>query len=1294
MYTPRRRSSVSESTYRFTPSKRGQAALDALALGYDVQLPDYSLALLPRSATSEQALATIISTSASPSVEQLPRSTSYGEPSHRVALGSGQGSGQRYPSELADRRRFARHGRSPRGENILYSTSNTGSPPVPLVTRVESPSSVVDSRPSTSSLQSSTPQCVLTSPERDAIAPGPIHLEQPPISLATLHTPRSLPRSPAQSGFARRHSLSRNKPSPPRLSIETPSQSTGANPTFTYSLNERNPGDPQSQSRLSHSRNSSPHTSPVKPVAPPLGTFHNRAFNHAARAPPPLRIDVEQLGRSTKEGPHSAYEPHYLRSLSRPSPLFPIQPSPERDNKDTYRALQQISRGPVHYRHSISSAHPSSSYHTSRLPTIDEPRYIGAQPQFQPSSQDLSDPRRYDDHSRRHHIGAPLRPSSPSQVSATSSLGKAPTKPSHHAQTQSLNNFVPSSRNSVSPHTPSSSLPSSHNMDPDDEAFRVHPERAAISRMESLLMLSACRYEAEGRWSAGGTRSATGFEAAGFPNTQAGFPGGMNGPNATTAHAGVSYLAYGAHGQEQSERSARTPSDGPHQFRPQAGPGSPVYPRTPGGTRGRQRSGSMHVLSPHRHGPSRNGSPPRQRQSHMQSPQRMRPRQRSWSLTVQGLSPEAVKKLRVYETIKGREGGRVESLREMVGVGLPVVKRQQTKTKRNGGSSQGSKATLSPTEVSTPIDPSPIESQMETVSTPDLSVGIPAPPSPTSVPLPPSPILLPPLSPTQVALPPSPVHSPTRALPFASPSTVKEPAPTVSPLVSSESFMKYRVSQGIESPRPMRTRQDTVSGRVVPTFRLISSPEKGDQLVLGPRLDLAGGAEVGLGAPHNLKPDPAIERILTPPPSFWSPPPLSAVVRTSAPLLTITGPVRAMSVPPGAGAGAGAGAGDTQLDDVRRAWSCEPPVGVEVRVGKSFAGDWSQCMVIDVSDEEEEGDLVTDASPSEDESELEDEGEDEVGRNGWGGASGPKDLADSRAAECLRDVVEVPERDEVERDLRDTMDYPRRGASKYYISGGSSGSGSASGVNAVEAVQNVIVKLAMDNAELGHAQRMQEMQNKFSTKPLSAGLVPRYPVHPQLQLKQPLEYPQYFRTSQMQASINAYFDPPTTHTLRSKSQMQQPTYPKSNPALDSLRSGLEKRVAASASAVEEAVRARSASPSLPPPITRSGSTRSVSNPVLPPRLQRLQAARAWTAPKIALSHSSPAFRFSCVIADVVATVEIPAAETSGIAEGQHYQTSTTNSESRESRPTVPLIEPRALDSYTRRYEERQTSTLA
>ncbi|KAG8737888.1 hypothetical protein FRC10_007559 [Ceratobasidium sp. 414] len=1198
-----------------------------------------SFALLPRSAASEQALASIISTSAT--MEQLPRSASYGESSHRVASGSSQGSSQRYPSsELSDRRRFARQGRSPRRENVLYSSSKTDVPFAPLSARAESPSSMVDSRPSTSSLRSNPSQYVLVSPERDAPFTGLVHLEQASAALASLHTPRSLPRSPAQSGYSGRHSMSRNKPSPPKLSIEVSNRRMETDPTFPCIINEPGFGYSRGPPRMDHARGPSPRTSPIKPAASPSETsLRNPAFDLISRVPPSLRIDVEQLSQQTKEEPYSAHDAGYSRTRSGPSPLFPVQPSSERDDRDSYPPPQQPSRAPVQYRHSISSSHPSSSYQTSRLLTIDEPRYSNTQrAEFQPSILDSSSHSlRYSDHSQRSQFGTSIRASSPSQTSTSiPSPNKVPIRHSHHSVTQSLHNFASSSsRKSVSPHTSSSSLPTSYTVDQDDEAFRVHPERAAISRMESMLMLSACRYEAEGQWSTGGgNQSANGYEVTGFGRDHARFSAGMNGFNGGPNQKAMTYLVYGPHRQEPSERLARTPPDTSYPFRTQAGPGSPNHPRTPGGTRGRQRSGSMHVLSPQRYGPPRHGSPPRQRQSHFQSPQRQRQRQRSASLMVHGLSPEAVKKLRVYETLKSREGERAESLREMVSVALPAGKQQaanrEAKVKKSGRSPQGSKATLSPIEAATPIELSPTSLETGTIPSSSQLVGVSAAASPANIPLPPSPLHAFPLSPERIALPPLPVCSPELAPPPPQSPGAKEPASTISPLVSSESLMKYHVSQGIQSPRPMRTRQNTVSGRVVPTFRLISSPEKADRLVLGPRLGTTDGShsqsEGGLDAPasriDNLKPDPTIERILTPPPSFWSPPPLSAAVRTSVPLLPAApaGPsrvlLRPMSVPP-------SGAGEAQLDGVRRAWSCEPPMNVEVRVGRSFAGDWSQCMVIDVSDDE--GDLVTDASPSEDESELEDEVEAEIER----GESRRKDLGGSRVGECLGEVVEMVERDEPGRDSADSVEYIRSGsgASKYYLSKGSSSSASASGVNAVEAVQSAIVKLAMDNAGLGRVQRMQAMQTKLSTTPPpSAGLVARYPVHSHRQQIQPLDYPQHSRTNQMQASINAYFNSPTVHVVCSHSQHGAHT--KSNPTLDSLRSGLEKRIAASASAIEEAVRARSASPSLPNQTARSVNARSLPGPgpVLPPRLQRLHAMRAWTSPQLSLAQLEiPAF---------------------------------------------------------------------
>jgi hypothetical protein len=170
------------------------------------------------------------------------------------------------------------------------------------------------------------------------------------------------------------------------------------------------------------------------------------------------------------------------------------------------------------------------------------------------------------------------------------------------------------------------------------------------------------------------------------------------------------------------------------------------------------------------------------------------------------------------------------------------------------------------------------------------------------------------------------------------------------------------------------------------------------------------------------------------------------------------------------------------------------------------------------------------------------------------------------------------------------------------------------GANAVVAVQNAIVKLAIDNAGSNRTQRIQSIQNKLSTvQPRTAAVAPkpasRYPAHARMQPKA-LNPVQSYVPNRLEASINAYFDPP----FRSDSYVKSSAYLKPHTTLDYLRSGLEQRIAASASAVEEAVRARSASPSLPNQAGHKFGVRLVSGNVLPPRLQRLQAMEQWTTP--------------------------------------------------------------------------------
>ncbi|QRV82727.1 WNK lysine deficient protein kinase 2 [Ceratobasidium sp. AG-Ba] len=1149
MYSPRRRSSLSDGIHRFTPSKRGQAALDAFALGYDVQLPDYSFTLLPRSATREQALASIIST-ASSGLDQFPRSTSYREPSHRVPLGSTQGPTEvaEPSSEPSDRRRFARPLHSPHCETVLYSSPNKEATFAPLAARSESPSSVIDSRPSTSSLRSNAPQYVLSSPARDHPPAGPTCQEQLSAALTSLDTPRSL----SQSGYVGRQTMSHNRPSPPKLPLEASERRMGTSQKPFVS------GDTSyehQRPRSSYEREISAHISPAKLVAPPHGRFSDRR----SKSPIPLRIDTEGLSQRNIEFAFSTRDPRYLQTRSAALPLFPNHSLYDHDDETLAHNRRGFPKASSQYRHSISTAHPSTAYHASTLPTIDEPRFLSA-----PNPDSTAQLRRFSNRSQHSQFSAALRPGSPSVSSAS-----APSP--HRAPAKAYHNLAPSSSGrSASPRTPGTSLP-----DPDDEDFRVHPERAAISRMESLLMLSACRNEVEGRWPSPGSN---GHESVG------------NGP-------------------------LQIPSETSRQLGFQAGPGVSNYSRGGGGGgRNRQRSGSMHVLSPQRNGP-RQTSPPRYRQPHVQSPQRQR-RQRSMS--VAGLSPEAVKKLRVYETVKGREGNQIDSLGEMIGVGRPVVHRPRSKegkAKKAGRSPPALKVSLSPSEASASISADPLVATRENASTDALPHQAPAPPSPADIPLPPSPPIALVLSPAQIPLPPSPDISSTLGISTASPSLTNDPISVVSPLVSSESFMKYRASRGIESPRPVRTRQNTVAGRTVPTFRLISSPEKTDRLVVGPTLDAPPTDKIhvqpgGLDAPESLKPDPAIERIITPPPSFWSPPPLSPAVRTSAPLLpapTTGSSRRTMSVPPPGG--------EAQADDTRRAWSCEPPVAVDVRVGRSFAGDWSQSMIIEVSDEEDEGDMVTDASSSEDESELEEDGVESVD-------DAPRDFEISKVEERPNDLVETTEREEIARVQGDVVDCIRAagGASRYYSSKTAPNSSSGSGVNAFEAVQTAIVKLAVDNAGTKQSQQLQNLQAKhMATPPPAAGLALRQGINPRQQRNPSLDQSLCSQTSQVQASINAYFDPPNTRNFQPTLPVQQPIYPKPNPALDSLRSGLEKRIAASASAVEEAVRARNASPIISKQPVRSVVSHPPSLAALPPRLQRLHGIQTWTSPKLSLA---------------------------------------------------------------------------
>ncbi|KAG8698625.1 hypothetical protein FRC11_014292, partial [Ceratobasidium sp. 423] len=623
--------------------------------------------------------------------------------------------------------------------------------------------------------------------------------------------------------------------------------------------------------------------------------------------------------------------------------------------------------------------------------------------------------------------------------------------------------------------------------------------------------------------------------------------------------------------------------------------------RSPANRRPRQRSGSM--------GPSSfPDSPHRPRGYNMP----YRYRQRSASVIVQGLSPDAVKKLRMYEQLKYQDKGRPESLRAIVGC-TAKYRVYGARTRKHTAPSR-TKTPVSPTQALLPPSPilSPIVPRKEASFVSPPVARLPDPPSPRNVPLP----LSPPRSPTLCT-------------------TANPSLPAVSSLISPNSFMRYRTSRGIESPRPMRTRQNTSSGRVIPTLRLISSPERidprseADASQVGPAEEtqeaLGGGAtpsdERASLKSEGLKLEPQLERILTPtpPPAFWSPPPHSAVIRTSAPLPLLPAlnvstsspttraasislpttrmasglPLRPMSVPP---PGDSARVGDS--DDVRRAWSCQPATS-ELPPVKSFAGDWTQSMVIELSDEEEEEEEEGETTDT-DFSELEDEVVDNC------------QVLDISEVVADGDLITLPDpKSNSIGDARIGATSQDKQAESRATGKGVASSGVGSGVNAVEAVQNAIVKLAMDNAEAVHSQRtLQTRSNRPAAPTRAASTTTAYPTAQPPRRSLDSERPR--DPSPLHTLQNQYLAAPS-RAYRTPTLPLYP-HPPTNLALESLRSGLELRAAASASAVEEAVRARSASPNIPPQDGHVLGSRPNPAFALPPRLQRLQGINPRATP--------------------------------------------------------------------------------
>ncbi|CAE6459671.1 unnamed protein product [Rhizoctonia solani] len=1191
MYTPtRRRDSVSEPVHKFTPSKRGQAALDALALGYDVQLPEYSFALLPRTSVSEQTLNSFVSTG-NQKAEQLPRSTSFVD-SHRRTDSSPKQHRNRGP-DISDEKQLVRQARSPVSEGrrstttedwaLDFSTSQSST----ATTTADS-----SSRASSSSYQPSNSQYVLDSPRHARRSDDPTYRERPGMGVPSSHTPRSMADITYQSSPVRHHSV---------IIHQTPSSQLASRP---QSQNETNKLIPAASSASNNeelgrfpgnrlaTRSHPSRPSPLQlmtqlPVASSVERSLEAYFSPRSEE---YQINIQQLGGSAQyarihsgiSGTRPSHgQPYGARPQALKSPAWSTSGA---RHSPVDRVTRQLPEGEVFYgdsgpprpHHHHSSSEPPVPVTSARRNS--RPQAGSQRPQLTPSL---------------------MVSSLPSYATSPTSGQYASNKPRLRVSTQSIpGSSTQPLRSAPLPSTSSSSraTPSFHD---DDEAFKVHPERAAVSRMETLLMLGACRAEARGSLSSGiPSYPATDGVIIASP--------GHNHPGSSGPGPQISGRIYQTLAQPNllglSDTKAQGPPEAPRDMGFREGTVVPAQERPPANRRPRQRSGSM--------GPSSlSDSPHRPRGYNMP----FRNRQRSASAIVQGLSPDAVKKLRMYEQLKYQDKGRPESLRAIVGC-TAKYRVYGARARKHTAPSQ-SKTPVSPTQVLLPPSPvlSPVVPQKEASFVPPVA-KLPDPPSPRNVPL-----------------PLSPLQSPTLC------TTANLSSPTVSSLLTSDSFMRYCSSRGIESPRPIRTRQNTISGRVIPTLRLISSPERIDpQSETGAsQVDPAGETQEALGGgaipmderaslkTGGLKLEPQLERILTPtpPPAFWSPPPHSAVIRTSAPLPLLPGlnlptsspttraasislpatraasalPLRPMSVPP---PGDSVRVGDS--DDVRRAWSCQPATA-ELPPVKSFAGDWTQSMVIELSDEEEEEEEEGETTDT-DFSELEDEDVDDC------------QVLDASEVVADGDLITLPEpKSNPIGDARIGAASQDKQAESRVTSKGVVSSGVGSGVNAVEAVQNAIVKLALDNAEAALSRRPLQMRPNRPAAPVrTVSRMTARPTANQPPLRHSLD-------SERPRDLNQPHTPPNRYLAATSRAYRTPTLPlyphlPTNLALESLRSGLELRAAASASAVEEAVRARSASPNIPPQDVHALSSRPNPGFVLPPRLQRLQGINPRTTP--------------------------------------------------------------------------------
>ncbi|QRW23891.1 WNK lysine deficient protein kinase 2 [Rhizoctonia solani] len=190
---------------RTDAENRGQAALDALALGYDVQLPDCSFALLPRTSVSEQALASFVSTGIQ-QAEQLPRSTSFAD-QHRHAASTSKQHRNR-GSDVAEKKRFARQVRSPVADARRTNLNEDWIMNHSISESSVAPTPDSSSRASTS-YRPNISQYVLDSPHRSKIRRFglPRHRDNSGMNLVSSHPPRSMADVSYQSSPVRRHSM-------------------------------------------------------------------------------------------------------------------------------------------------------------------------------------------------------------------------------------------------------------------------------------------------------------------------------------------------------------------------------------------------------------------------------------------------------------------------------------------------------------------------------------------------------------------------------------------------------------------------------------------------------------------------------------------------------------------------------------------------------------------------------------------------------------------------------------------------------------------------------------------------------------------------------------------------------------------------------------------------------------------------------------------------------------------------------------------------------------------------------